>query len=90
MKVRLEQDVDVAKILGVSSAGGRLLVMVTTDHRVSGTYPLKVIVEWNEKVILGLGKLLTHLWVMFCLMSSDDVDGADWDVILWAPSTCGN
>jgi hypothetical protein len=52
-KVRLEQDVEVAKISGVTPTGSHLLVVVTTEYRVSGTYELKVIVEFNGKSITG-------------------------------------
>ena len=52
-KVRLEQAVEVAKLASVTSAGNHLVVNVTSDYRVSGTYPVKVIVTFNGKTITG-------------------------------------
>ena len=52
-KVHLEQAVEVAKIAGVCPAGNHLAVTVTSDYRVSGTYPVKVIVTFNGKTITG-------------------------------------
>ena len=52
-KVRLEQEVETCKLSGVASTAGHLAVSITADYRVSGTYPVKVIVEFNGKTLTG-------------------------------------
>ena len=57
-KVRLEQDVPAAKIVGVTPAGGYLVVAVASDYRVSGSYDVKVVVESNGKTITGMANFV--------------------------------
>ena len=52
-KVHLEQDPEVAKIVGVTQAGTHLVVTIASDFRLSGSYPVKVVVDFNGKTITG-------------------------------------
>jgi hypothetical protein len=52
-RVRLEQEVEVAEIQGVSPTGGHLQITLAAGYRIGGTYPIKVIVECKGKTTVG-------------------------------------